>query len=316
MAGILNSKERMIDFLITEEGKRQATSGQMKIEYATFTDMHTFYASSGSSQPDVAEDASNRIYFEATNRFQDVVVPELLPGNSLKPFRTTDFEFSGNIIASGTFRKGFQKRFTEVTGSKLQDDAVRTLDGITQNFNDLRILATEDPFAMTTGFRLNTTTGSFVIWDEMPTSKSPDGKITLEAAPSLFADERFTHFPNFSFLPPVNVTVAGTDQGVPLGEYPELTKSEVWTFQQFEQRIKHQQSVDIEFADTSRDNNLVGQMFEFTHEGVEKLSIIDFGEFEDEDPVSPGKHVFFVGKLYVDVNGTETFMNIFTVVFD
>ena len=98
MAGILNSKERIIDFIMTEEGKRQASSGQMKIEFASFTDRHTFYevsSSAGSGDPiglpGVAEDASSRIFFEATNRYQDVIVPELEGGDSLRPFKTSEF---------------------------------------------------------------------------------------------------------------------------------------------------------------------------------------------------------------------------------
>jgi hypothetical protein len=44
--------------------------------------------------------------------------------------------------------------------------------------------------------------------------------------------------------------------------------------------------------------------------------MIDFGEFEDSDPFSPGKHVFFVGKLFDDDSLEKTFVNLFTVVFD
>jgi hypothetical protein len=72
----------------------------------------------------------------------------------------------------------------------------------------------------------------------------------------------------------------------------------------------------VEFTDTSRDNNLIGQLFEYSSVGIEKLSIVDFGEFGDDDPFSPGKRVFFLGKIRKDSNGTETFMNIFTMVFD
>ena len=94
MAGILNNKERSIDFVITHEGKRQAGTGEMQIQFATFTDMHTFYETSGSQQiPELAEDASDRIFFEAHDRFQDVIIPELEAGFSLRPFRTQDFDF-------------------------------------------------------------------------------------------------------------------------------------------------------------------------------------------------------------------------------
>ena len=317
MAGILNNKERMIDFIVTEEGKRQATAGQMKFEYATFTDMHTFYEPTGSiKDPGVAESAATRIYFEASNRYQDVIVPELEAGNSLRPFRTKDFQFDGKIVASGTFRKGFQKKGVILTGSQIVNVSERSLDGITQNFTDQRILGTQDPFAQKSGFNLSLTTGSFYFWDDMPMGKTPNGKLSLEVADSLYSDSRFSHFANFLYLPPVNKPTPGNQEGTPLGLYPRLASNDTVTLQSLRESLKDNQYVEIEFNETSRDNNLISQFFEFTAKGVEKLSIIDFGMFEDDNPYSPGKHIFFVGKLFQDANGSETFLNIFTVEFD
>jgi hypothetical protein len=317
MAGILNNKERMLDFIMTEEGKRQASSGQMKIEYAAFTDMHTFYTPTGSTEyPGVSENASSRLYFEASNRYQDVIVPELEAGNSLRPFKTEDFQFDGKIVASGTFRLGFQKRYTILTGSKITDISDRSLSGITRNFNDLRILGTVDPFSSTTGFKTSTQSGSFYYWDDMPMGQSTNGHVSLEAAESLFADSRFSHFANFSYLPPVNKPTPGSKEGKPLGMYPKLNEKKSVAFKDIEEKLKSSQKVTIDFNDTSRENNLIGQFFEFSSVGIEKLSIIDFGSFDDDDPFSPGKHVYFIGKILRDANGSETFLNIFTVVFD
>ena len=317
MAGILNNKERVIDFIITKEGKRQATSGQMKIEYASFTDLHTFYELSGSAKnPDLAIDASDRIFFEAGDRYQDVIVPELEAGFSLRPFRSSDFQFDGKTIASGTFKVGFIDRANVLTGSKIRQVSEKSLAGITQNFNDMRVLATEDPFSDTTGFELSQSTGSFYFWDDMPMGRSNNGKISLEAAESLFADRRFSHFSNFKYLPPVNLPSNGYPEGKLLGNYPKLNETVPMFWKELNDSLSKKQSLEVEFSDTSRDNNLVGQIFEFAPGGIEKLSIIDFGEFGDDDPYSPGKRVYFVGKLYRDSNGSETFMNIFTVVFD
>jgi hypothetical protein len=74
--------------------------------------------------------------------------------------------------------------------------------------------------------------------------------------------------------------------------------------------------VSITFPATSNDNNIVGQVWEVCSGSINKLRMIDFGEFEDADPYSPGKHVFFVGKLFQDDDDEATFLNLFTVVFD
>ncbi len=323
MAGILNSKERIIDFIMTEEGKRQASSGQMKIEFASFTDMHTFYEVSSSigsgdprALPGVAEDASSRLYFEASNRFQDVIVPELEAGNSLRPFRTSDFTFSGKILASGTFNVGFAEKLNILTGSKITNESMRSLNGITNNFVQQRILGTEDVFSDTTGFELSLSTGSFSFNQSTKYGRTDTGTASLDDTPSLFADRRFSHMPNFRYMPPLNPIQPGKTEAAPLGLYAKLNEPHFLSIQDLEDHLSQKNYVSIEFSDTSRDNNLVGQMFEFDSTGIEKLSIVDFGEFGDNDPYSPGKRVFFVGKVLKDDSGSETFLNIFTVVFD
>jgi len=322
MAGILNNKERVIDFILTEEGKRQASSGQMKIEFAAFTDLHTFYEASSSlgadpiANPDVAADASNRIYFEATNRFQDVIVPELEAGNSMRPFKTEDFSFDGTVVASGTVGVGFSQRVSIVTGAQVPLLAERALNGITKNFQDLRLLGTHDEFSDTSAFSMLPMTASFNISNTTNFNKTLTGNALLESIPSLFSDRRFAHFPNFTYLPPRNVPLPGSEVGTPLGKYPKLNEPEDMSFSDLEARLADKSYVKFNFVDTSRDNNIVAQVFEFSTYGVEKLSIVDFGEFDDDDPFSPGKRVFFVGKMLRDVHGSETFLNVFTLVFD
>lgn len=315
MAGILDTKERLFDFIVTEEGRRQATAGQMKFQFATLTDTHTFYAASGTLEPDVAEDASDRIFFEATNKYLDVIVPELEPGNSMRPFRTSDFSISGQQVASGTFSVGFTTKATQLTGSKLQNNIGRALDGIGRNFTNLQLLATEDPFNISSNFGLNPLTSSFHVWTDMPTEKATNGRVDLSSAPSLFADRRFSHFLNFDFLPPKNVDTA-IEPGKVLGNYAKLNEEPDKTYDEFNNRLKNMQYQDIAFSDTSRDNNLVGQFFEVNNQGIEKLSIVDYGEFLDTDPLQPSHRVFFIGKLLRDNTGTETFLNIFTVVLE
>ena len=86
MSGILDSKSRVMDVVITEEGRRQMHNGNLKIEFASFTDCHTFYeadAVSGSA------DASKRIFLEApTTLTQDQI--------------TFETDGSGNIVSFGT----------------------------------------------------------------------------------------------------------------------------------------------------------------------------------------------------------------------
>ena len=162
MAGILNNKERVMDFSITQEGKRQAGTGEMRIRYATFTDLHTFYETSGSLEiPELAADASDRIFFETHNRYQDVIVPELEAGYSLRPFRTKDFEVVGGTLASGTVNTGISNHPNILSGAQLSDNIGAVLDGITQNFADQRIVGSIDEFSLYQNVSVIPTTGTF-----------------------------------------------------------------------------------------------------------------------------------------------------------
>jgi len=74
----------------------------------------------------------------------------------------------------------------------------------------------------------------------------------------------------------------------------------------------------IFFSETSAQNNIVMQMFEVNGDKstFKKLDVIDFGEFNIDDPVRPNKHIFFLGKVYQDTTGIPTFVNLFTIILD
>src|SRR5574344_131514 len=101
MSGILNSKERVIDLLVTQEGRRQISNGQLKIEHISFSDDDTFYKAdllSGS------EDTRNRIFFEVGNLPQECITFESNDSGRLKPFNNNDnLTLLNGQVLSGTY---------------------------------------------------------------------------------------------------------------------------------------------------------------------------------------------------------------------
>jgi hypothetical protein len=63
---------------------------------------------------------------------------------------------------------------------------------------------------------------------------------------------------------------------------------------------------------------ILGQFFEVTKNTVSKLDVIDYGQHTWQDRNNELKwwHVFFVGKVLTDENGDDTFIHIFTLVFE
>ena len=86
MSGILDAKSRIIDSVITDNGRSQIARGDLRIEFASFTDAMAYYEAdivSGSS------DATRRIYFEQE-------------GNKRQDFITFETDDSGNLLGYPT----------------------------------------------------------------------------------------------------------------------------------------------------------------------------------------------------------------------
>ena len=323
MAGILNNKERILDFIITQAGKEQAGVGELKIKYATLTDLHTFYEKSGSLEiPDLASDASNRILFEAHSRYQDIVVPELKAGMYLQPFKSGEQTevAGGGLLLSSSIRLGVSGTF-QLSGSNLEDKMGLFLEGLTNNFTDQRIIGTNDEFSFYQDIEISPSTGSFHVNSETKYLRADiggAGDTNSSNIPSIFSDRRFADFPNFKFLPPKNLPIPGQtlEEANALGSYPKLNEKPIITIDELEDSLKDKESFTINFSKTSRDNNLVIQFFEQDSGSIEKLAVVDFGSFEDEDPLSQGKRVLYIGKIKNDSKGANTFLCIFTIVID
>ena len=146
MAGILDNKSRIMDVFVTELGRRQIAGtpggGQLRVEYASFTDGETFYAADVVSGSD---DATNRLFFEATNRKQDFITFEtddsgILLGFEEDPSMTI---LNGNIFLD-TPRLGDFSKATYVTGSRFASVSENLMTASLDHFRDLRMIGSLD----------------------------------------------------------------------------------------------------------------------------------------------------------------------------
>ena len=312
MAGILNRKTRFVDTFLTQQGREQIAKGELRFEFATFSDYHTFYEKS-KDDPKVAEDAIERIFFEAANRPQDLVIPEFdEDGGMLYPAGDFDIVDGQLKVASGSTKT--------LTGEDLVTSASIAISDSMESFKAMRPLRTEESITDSTGFELSQNSGEFLITSFLPISPAKPSQISLSNVESLWQDKKLTHVPNFKFMPPVNKISSKN-----LRVFSKLQQPTPLTYGDLEAELGAADPsgetgvgppITLTFPETSNDNNLVCQVFEVRSDGIDKLRMIDFGEFEDADPYSPGKHVFFLGKLFDDDDAEKTFVNLFTVVFD
>lgn len=310
MSGILDTKSRMIDAIITREGRRQLAFGGIRIRFVSFTDGETFYESdinSGSS------DGADRIFLEAANLPQDQITFESDESGRLVPYRGSNLDVLDGKVLSGSSDQFLQI----VTGSAFIDQAGDLLDSMVDNFNRLTLIRDENTFFdLDKEFIVSPDAYGFIIGNSKPLKSTEVKEASIDKAENLFQDKHLSRTPNFLHLPPINKPNITHPDGTPLGNYPLLgQRSAPMEFSDISMMLQNRDFVDVDFHETTLLSNVIGQFFEIRQDQLAKLHVIDYGDVTTDDPRSPSQRVFFVGKLFIDGFGAHTFVNVFTLVF-
>lgn len=316
MAGILDSKQRILDTILTTEGRKQIAQGKLRAEFYSFTDAGTHY-----SQETIVSgglDETYRVQLEAASWLQDTITIEADDSGRLTGFPISGsdrYVFRGGQILSSSS----ENQTVAVTGSKYASLVDGLLNCSIDNFTKQYILRSPDPFDLEgKEFMIGPMAVTYSITKDQPFATGSITQIDVTKADSFFQDRRLSHIPNYQFLPPVNRPRLGETEVTALGDYVSLQQEPVFNFDDLEPELKELERNGfmntIHFTENSRQGNIFGQFFESSQNELSKLDVIDFGTF----PVENGRdrHVFFVGKIYNDDNGVDTYINLFTLVFE
>ena len=323
MAGILDKKTRMFDTVLTADGRSQIANGNLRIEYATFTDTAAFYISGSNS---VAESAQDRIYFEAASLPKDTIIAETDSEANFGVFSFTVYDsegvpsgsfsmMGGNMSASGA------SDYSVVTGSEISQGADSLLSSSAEFFAAQHILGTRDVFDRTVSkqFELSTQEVNFTLSDTVPYDILSDTVVvSIDDVEPLLFDTRFSELTTFKFMPPTfkESAILPDDEDNLLGTYSDINEASLEIFSDVEKYLANKDYEDVEFETTSRENNLLAQMIEVSDTGVQRIKGVDFAEFANTGSDSGVSRVLFYGKPYRDNTGQLTFVNLFTVVYE
>jgi len=328
MSGILDNKTRIMDTIVTLEGRRQMAEGKLRIEYVSFTDNSTFY------DPDVVSgsaDATNRLYFEQCHLPQDQITFEADDSGKLKPFKG-----QGNNVINGKIFSGSNLNLQFLTGPEFASTADSLISSSIKNFNNLQVIGTKDYIFENEGFEagpsnitfeinyksVNLTPPNNIILQSSFTSDFQE-IITLESFPSLFNSKWLNNVINFKYLPPINkVNDTSIDKSnlsfLELNKIGNYSKqNDTISYKDIENDLSNLSNLSFKktviFDPTSLQNNLILQFFEISNVEVQKLDVIDYGTYVNNNVI---KHMFFVGKIRSDEDGSQCFINMFTLVFE
>jgi len=350
--GLLSPKTRLLDTIITDEGRKQLGTGRFIPAFYSFSDAGAVYSPLDTYVTGTVPDSSvaTLVTFEAFPLPQDQVSFEADDSGGLRVFGNNNYFTSsqGTVrVISGQLIKGWENGTPEILSSSATFASVAStvLGDNTNNFRKLMILKSPDLlYTNRDEFKINNDEISFRITDNTTLA----GGVTtgnLEATENLYFDRRLSHIDNFSLLPPVNKSQQ------PIGNYAGAINGNrrILTFQDLKnefqnivvangtttQRTEQQRSTVI-FSETTITNRIVGQMFEMANGKVTKLDVVDFGVFlvSKNSPLLPlfpdaiptplnpdlvtattRVHVYFVGKVITDATGNDKFINMFSLVF-
>ena len=107
MSGILDKKSRIIDFVITENGREQIESGDIRYKFASFSDKSIVYTKNHDlsllKKADITDADFNFIPLEASTKLHDEINPEFdirnfytFNGVNLSGSSNIDIDQSGN----------------------------------------------------------------------------------------------------------------------------------------------------------------------------------------------------------------------------
>jgi hypothetical protein len=297
MAGILDSKKRIMDTIITQEGKRQLAAGQFQIKYASFTDTYDFYEGDAT---DGCTDATLRIHLEATHADNDSIVIESDDSGNLRSFNSGPIAISSNgtvLIDDGESASVIDEdsdtsdsiiakvKFNEDGNPIFSSLAEVVLDTTFGSFDSQNIIRTEAYDETDTDFNIEHIAGSVSL-------RRDSGEIStlkdLANIPSFIDDPHMQKIDNFRFLPPIN-----KNDRTPNGNFESHGYNTDVIFSLPELSLGTSK-INTKLSNKNNNDNIMIQMFEINESDSEitKLDLIDYGNL-----IEPDSYWIFAGKV-------------------
>jgi len=300
MAGLLDSKTRVIDGKLTSRGRMSLTDGGFEVKYVSFSDSGATYEDNGNG---VAIEPL-RIGFEMFSTSNDEITITTDSFGSLNSFAGADSVLNADGTTTQTVGN--------VTGSSSTLAIITS--GSLESFKNQRLISTKNALLDDPGLSASPTQASFVVSDTVPFNGEPSVS-SIDDVESLFADRRLSKSIRFQYLPPIQRTITSVGNEVLLGEYVDVREDPL-TEQEIEEQIFSSQSQKFTFSKLTKFNEVCIQLFESSSSGLEKLDIIKYGELQQRTEGGAQRNLYFVGKVYDDSFGNATFVNIFDVVLE
>lgn len=214
MAGILDPKTRILDTVITQEGKRQIANGGLRAVYATVSDKSSYYEY---SQASGSEDASRRIYFESPiENINDSIVMESDDSGKLLgyPVQGAEFYNTDGVITGRSSVSGSLVYAATGSISGFNSLANTIISSSIDRFKNLYTVGTRDGLESDNlQMKISPDSYSFTINNKFPFIEGAQEATTnVDYIEPLFFDELLANVINFQYLPPLKEPLTGREK--------------------------------------------------------------------------------------------------------
>lgn len=264
------------------------SSGELRAEYASFTDMHTFYDTALG-----AKDATDRIYFEVAERPENILVLEKDDSGRLIEM---NFPVTSSILNDIFSESGWNEdnltTLLLATGSQFNQLSDGLVSGSIQHLNRNTLIGSKVS-ENSNKFSIDKKNLSFSISNSVPFPRGPSSEeININDAPTFLLDDKMQHIKNTMFLPPVN------EDGTNFGEYTDFRNIGVETFEDVKQRLGTVAFSQIETKITNDPNvrsDMSGDFEVLNRESLVPVDSVSIKEFSTINFTDKSEHnnIFF-----------------------
>jgi len=310
MAGFLSKKKQLLDYKLTEHGRKQLSTGDLRFKYYTFSDRSIVYSQKIKKGKKFSDSEFNFLSFETTTS----------PGIYFNPefYLTSEIKYENNNPLFFNANETYKTLSENIAKSEI-------LTSLTLGNNSLRDV---------TDFRFDylEIVDNFDFVNSIHTRRYPTIKYLKESISNLVEvkkDERFKDFIKFKKMAPLNLQgqeiIESQEEEnnrqnskinrllknftlnskVKSSDSLEVTVSKILKTMDSSSRIfKLKYSLDREFA---KENDFFHfEMHKVVNNTLDKIPFVNLGSFYDNETKSL-KSVFLIGKFLEDINREEKY---------
>lgn len=317
MSGILDKKQRIIDFVITNNGRSQIEDGDIRYKFATFSDRSILYTKnhelSKTNKSNISDSEFHYLPLEASTKVNDEINPEFDLG---KFFSYTN----SNILNS--------QEVANSTNFSTSVDTLLTSQSLGSSLKSMQILTTRNQINSNTAISFidnGEVNNEIDFNNRVNTYKTISSySVNKENLPVIALDKRFSHKRNFKVLIPKDISGRNLYD---LDEFQNIDKLDDFnstgylftsysTSRRQEDNIVKTREKEIleivkslesdtnihkkvyELKDNTDENTFIFELHEARLEtnDLEKLSFVKIGNFYDRESSST-KKVYLIGKI-------------------